>query len=106
MSRFIINSCSCTCTTTEFVTLLTSCLTAIKVTTDTWAYFPQKLIFFICCNLISNFINNDIKRCHRLVVELWRFRDMHNTPFFSKILRDDMRDKQVYDMVADDDGIL
>ena len=31
---------------------------------------------------------------------------MHNTPFFSKKFRAEVRDKQVYDMVSADYGIL
>ena len=38
--------------------------------------------------------------------ELLHFKDIHNTSFFSKMFRAEVRDKQVHYMVADDYGIL
>ena len=66
-----------------------------EVTTDNWAIFREKYIFIIFCNLPFHFVNNDIKKnknqCHRLVFELWHFKDMHNKPFFPKMFTDEVR---------------
>ena len=59
----------------------------LKVTTDTWTiFFP---IFFSSFSVIYSFIlliiilNKTIKdQCHRLEIELWLFKDMHNMPLF------------------------
>ena len=56
-------------------------------------------------HFINNYKNNK-NQCHRLVFELWLFKDMHNTPFSPKMFRAEVGDKQVFDMVADDYGIL
>ena len=69
-------------------------------------------MFFIFCYVLFHFINNYIKQNKNqyqyLVFELSLFKDMHIRPFFSQIkkVRTEVIDKQVYDMVADNYGIL
>ena len=72
--------------------------------------FNNKSVFFILCNLLFQFINNDInnkkKECHRFVFELCLFKNMHTTPFSPKMFKTEVGCKQVYDMVANNYGIL
>ena len=63
------------------------------------------------CNLLFHLqLINDINtiecQCHRLVFELWLVKDMHYTTLFSKNVQAELEDKQVYDVVADNYGIL
>ena len=81
-----------------------------KVTTDAWTFFPKKRFPSFFCNFLFHFINNDLKQFkknHRLVFELWLSKDMHNMSFFlNNMFEVEVRDKQVYDIVAVDYGIL
>ena len=47
-------------------------------------------------------VYNLVQWARRLVFELLLFKDMHNTPFSPKMFMVVVRDKQVYDSVADD----
>ena len=54
-------------------------------------------------------MNNNIKqskKTHRLVFEMWLSKKLHNMLVFSQNVQGRSRDKQVYDIVADDYGIL
>ena len=49
-------------------------------------------------------MNNNIKQFkkYRLVFEMLLSKDLHKMPYSPKMFRVEVRDKQVYDIVADD----